>query len=353
MMNKKQFSGVRISAVAAVTPEKRLPLIEFSDRFGEKEIERIMAATGIQEVTVADESMTSSDYAYEAALHLLRETGTDISSVDGLLFLTESPDYIIPNTAAVLQDRLGMRTDTINMDLRYGCAGYVYGLFQASLLVSSGCCEKVLLLAGDTVSRYINSSDRSLRMVNGDAACATLIERTEEPVSSLFRFFVDGSGKNSLYIPAGGCRTPHKAGVTDVIAYDEDGNGRTQEDLYMNGMDIVLFAIRRIPGLITGILEDAGWTREETDLFALHQANKLILDKMARTLKIPAEKVPICLRHTGNCGFDSIPLMLCTMFPGVNPSFRKVVACGFGAGLIAASAALDLSKTTFLETFSV
>ena len=119
----------------------------------------------------------------------------------------------------------------------------------------------------------------------------------------------------------------------------------------MNGMDIVLFAIRRIPGLITGILEDAGWTREETDLFALHQANKLILDKMARTLKIPAEKVPICLRHTGNCGFDSIPLMLCTMFPGVNPSFRKVVACGFGAGLIAASAALD--KTTFLETFSV
>lgn len=352
-MKNKFFTGVRISAVSAVTPKHRMPLMEFADVFGEKEIERISAATGIREVTIADKELTSADYAYEAALRLIGETGTDIRGIDGLLFLTESPDYIIPNTAAVLQERLGMRNDTVNMDLRYGCAGYVYGLFQASLLVTSGYCDKVLFLAGDTVSRYINPNDRSLRMVNGDAACATLIERTDEPVSGIFRFYVDGSGKNSLYIPAGGCRIPHKAGVTDVLDYDEDGNGRTKEDLYMNGMDIMLFAIRRVPGLVTGILEDAGWEKDEVDLFAFHQANKLIIDKMTRTLKLPAGKVPLCLDRTGNCGFDSIPLMMCTMYPGVTPSFKKVVACGFGAGLIAAAGALDLSKTTFIKTFEV
>ena len=117
-MKNKIFTSARISAVAAVTPKKHMSLMEFFDRFGEKEIQRITAATGIKEVTVAQDDMTSADYAYEAAVRLIEKTGTDISEIDGLIFLTESPDYIIPNTAAVLQHRLNMRSDTINMDLR-------------------------------------------------------------------------------------------------------------------------------------------------------------------------------------------------------------------------------------------
>lgn len=352
-MNNRFFSKAQISAVAAVTPKTRFPLTELSARYGEKEIARIIASTGIREVTVAEEGMTSADYAFAAAQRLIAETGTDVSEIDGLIFLTESPDYIIPNTAAVLQDRLGLRTDTVNMDLRYGCAGYVYGLFQASLLIESGYCKKVLFLAGDTISHYINENDRSLRMVNGDAACATLLEASGEEIRSSYEFFVDGSGLGSLLIPAGGRRCPARPGVTDVLAYDEDGNGRTPEDLYMNGMDIMVFAIRKVPVLVKKLLEQTGWSKDEIDLFAFHQANKLIIDRIAKTLKVPSEKIPICMEHTGNCGFDSIPLMLCTEFPGVHPELHKVIACGFGAGLIAAAGALDLSRTVFLKTAEV
>lgn len=352
-MNGKIFSHAAVRAVSAVTPKQHMPLMAFADRFGEKEIERISNATGIKEVTVAEDGMTSSDYAYAAALRLFDEVGIAPEDIDGLIFLTESPDYIIPNTAAVLQHRLGLRTDTVNMDLRYGCAGFVYGLFQASLLVEGGHCKNVLLLAGDTISRFINLQDRSLRMVNGDAACAALITRSDSQIESCYSFFVDGSGKDSLFIPAGGARMPCCPGKTDVLLFDEDGNGRTQEDLYMNGMDIMVFAIRKVPKLIDELMEKIGWDKADVDLFALHQANKMIVNKIARTLKVPADKVPLSIEHTGNCGFDSIPLMLCNEYPGVSPNFRKVIACGFGAGLIAAAGALDLSRTQLIKTFEV
>ena len=352
-MDDKAFSKVKIAAIASVVPKERFPLMNLAEQYGEKEISRIINATGIEEVTVAAEGMTSSDYAYEAALRLIDATGINVKDIDGLLFLTESPDYIIPNTAAVLQHRLGMRNNTVNMDLRYGCAGYVYGLFQASLLIESGYCSNVLLLAGDTISHYINQHDRSLRMVNGDAACATLITKDSSVKSSYYSFYVDGSGVDSLLIPAGGRRMPIKPGVTDVLVFDDDGNGRTKENLYMNGMDIMVFATRRVPELVKDILNYTGWDKDNVDLFAFHQANMMIVNRIAKTLKISKEKIPLCMAHTGNCGFDSIPLMLCTLYPGVNTGMKKVIACGFGAGLIAAAGALDLSKTNIIGTFEV
>lgn len=352
-MGDKYFSKVNISAIASVVPKKKFSLIELANKDNEKEIERIINSTGIKEVTVAEEGMTSSDYAFEAATKLINEMDLNVDEIDGLIFLTESPDYIIPNTASILQHRLGLRTNTINIDLRYGCAGYIYGLFQASLLVESGFCNKVLFLAGDTISHYINEQDRSLRMVNGDAACATLITSSTNCSKSYYSFFVDGSGVNSLLIPAGGRRMPIKPGVTDVMEYDKDGNGRTKENLYMNGMDIMVFATRKAPQLVKEVLEYSGWGKDDIDLYAFHQANKLIVDRIAKLLRISSDRIPICMEHTGNCGFDSIPLMICTKYPGVNAGFKKVVACGFGAGLIAAAAAIDLSNTKIIKTFEV
>lgn len=352
-MGNKFFSKVNISAIASVVPKKKFSLIELANNYSEKEIERIINSTGIKEVTVAEDGMTSSDYAYEAAVKLISETNININDIDGLIFLTESPDYIIPNTAAVLQDRLGLRNNTINMDLRYGCAGYIYGLFQASLLIESGYCNNVLLLAGDTISHYINKNDRSLRMVNGDAACATLLTNCCNNTSSYYSFYVDGSGLNSLLIPAGGRRMPIKHGVTDILEYDKDGNGRTKENLYMNGMDIMIFATRRAPELVRDVLDKTGWDKDDVSLYAFHQANKLIVDRIAKALKISSDRIPICMEHTGNCGFDSIPLMLCTKYEGVNTNFVKTILCGFGAGLIAAACSVDLSKTKLIKTFEV
>lgn len=349
----KTFCRSKILAVSSVIPNKIMDLHEYSDMYGSSYIERITESTGINRVRVADIDKTSADYCYEAALKIFECTGICAEEIDGLIFLSESPDYIIPNTAAVLQHRLGIPTNTINMDLRYGCAGYVYGLFQASMLVESGYCKNVLLLAGDTMSKFTHPEDRSLRMVLGDAACATLVSAVADGKPSRYDFFVDGNGVNSLIIPAGGCRMPIKHGVTDVLEFDSEGNGRTKENLYMNGMDVMVFAIRQVPKLINNLLESLNWKTDDVDLFALHQANKIIVDRIVKTLKIDKNKVPLDMKDTGNCGFVSIPLMLCTLFPGVNNNLHKVIACGFGAGLIAAVGAFDFSETNFVKTIEV
>ncbi len=353
-MNKdKTFCKSRIVAVSSALPKQKVSLTDFAELYGQDYIERIVKSTGIKEVTVAADDMTSADYCYEAALKLLEETGTDVSEIDGLIFLTETPDYIIPNTAAVLQHRLGLRQDTINIDLRFGCAGYIYGLFHASMLIECNYCDKVLLLAGDTMSKYTNKNDRALKMVLGDASCATLISRSDEDYKCRYNFFVNGGGANSLIIPAGGCRMPIQHGVTDVVEFDDDGNGRSKEDVYMNGMDVMVFATREVPKLIRQLLEEAQWGQNDVDLFALHQANQMIIDRIVKLLKLEKEKVPFRIEHTGNCGFVSIPLLLCTHYSGINPSLKRVVACGFGTGLIAAAAALDLSSTRFIEPIHV
>ena len=165
MDGEKVFHKSKVVAIASVVPSRRVNLCEFANLYGQEYIERITKSTGVKEVTVAADNKTSSDYCYEAALKLFSETGITAKDIDGLIFLTETPDYIIPNTAAVLQDRLGIPTNSINFDMRLGCAGYVYGLFQAALLIESGYCKNVLFLAGDTMSKYVNIHDRSQRMV--------------------------------------------------------------------------------------------------------------------------------------------------------------------------------------------
>ena len=347
------FKKSKIEAMTAVVPQNRIPLLEFSDVYGEDQIRRIMRATGIEEVTVAAAGMTSSDYSYEAARILLSETGVSISDVDALIYVTDTPDYLTPGTAPILQDRLGLSNNTINMDLRYSCSGYVYGLFQASLLVESGYCNSVIVLAASTGSQYVNEQDRSMKMLLGDAACATLVTASEKMFNSHYSFYVDGSRNKSLYVPAGGARLPIKKGVTDVLVFDEDGNGRTQENVHMNGMDIMMFSISDVPKLIKETMAGIDWTVDDVDLFGLHQANKMIVSRLAKALKANPDKVPIDIAHTGNCGLSSVPLVLCNQFEGVHSEFKKAIICGFGSGLLASCCAVNLSETKIIKTRSI
>ena len=352
-MDNRVFSKVKISAISSVVPKEKISLMEFSQEHDKKDIERIMLSTGISEITVAEEGMTASDYAFEAANKLFLETNTLPKDIDGLIYLTETPDIIYPGVATILQDRLGLRKNIICTDLRYACSGFVYGLFYSSLLVESGYCNNVLFLAGDTLSQFINSHDRSIRVVNGDAAFATLVSKSDVDICSYYNFYADGSGINSLLIPAGGSRMPSKHGITDVLEFDRDGNGRTKENLYMNGMDIMIFATKVVPELINNILKELKLDVNDIDLYAFHQANKMIIDRIAKKLNISSDKYHICMEHTGNCGFNSIPLMLCTDYFSNNSNLHNVIACGFGAGLIAAVASLNLSGTKLIKTFEV
>lgn len=350
MKNHAVFYGSELHAVAAVIPAKHLTLLDFAGEFGEETLKKIETLTGIEEVTIAEEGMTSGDYCCAAAKILFTELGVQAEDIESLVYVTETPDHIIPATAPIIQDKLGISNDTINLDLRCSCSGFVYGLFQASLLIETGVCDNVLLLVGNTSSRLVNPKDRALFMVTGDAACAALVTRSEADNPTCFSFYVDGGGLRHIYIPAGGSRMPVQKGVTDVVEYDEEGNAHTKENLIMNGLEVMNFAIRHGRELIEKVMADRKWKPEDVDLFAIHQANEMIVKRIAKGVKADMSKVPISLKHTGNCGLASIPLTLCNTFEGIHPELKRVVACGFGSGLIAAACATSFERTKFIRT---
>ena len=341
----KIFTKPHVAAISACVSKNRLELSELAGLYGEATVSKIMKVTGIRRVSVAPKGTTTADYCAAAAKRLMQERDIDPQSIDGLVFVTETPDYIIPHTSAILQERLGLPNRALAFDINYGCAGYVYGIFQASLLIESGYCKRVLVCTGDTLSHYVNPADKAVRMVLGDGGSATLVEADEKTRRSAFSFYTDGSRAEHLMIPAGASRMPREAGVTDVLHKDVDGNARTAEDFYMNGLEVMGFALNETLSSIRETAERIGWELSDVDLFALHQANALIVQYIRKRLKLPKERVPISVGETGNASSASIPIMLTGTFGGQVLAFEKVLACGFGTGLACAGGALDLCGT--------
>ena len=314
--------------------------------FGKTEVERIIANTGIEAVRTAPATMTTADLCAAAAQHLLTEEAVAPSEIEGLVFVSQTPDYLLPATSILLQHRLGLSTEMAAFDLPYGCSGYIYGLFQASLLIQSGACGAVLVCAGDTLTRFVHPQDRSLRMVFGDAGSATLVRRGKNRAS--FALHSDGSGAGNLMIPAGGCRIP-RSNETARESQDEDGNIRTAENVRMNGAEIMKFALQRVPRVIDEILELAGWEKDQVGLYALHQANRFMVEYLAKKCRLPKGATPVGMGRTGNAGPASIPLLLSLMREIYGPERRpRTVLCGFGSGLSWGAAAVDLSGTRIL-----
>ncbi len=350
---KPKFRRCTIRSVATVIPKERQCINDFIPLYGDKIVGRIRKATGIEEIRIAPKTKTAADYCVEAVKAIFDKQICSPSIIDGVIFVSQTPDYLIPHTSATIQHRLGIPTDAIAMDLNFGCAGYVYGLFQAMLLIETGFCCNVLLCTGDTLSRHIHPMDRSLRMVMGDAGTATLVSANDNASSSAFSFFTDGGGASLLQIPAGGSRMPYEIGVTDNLTTDEEGNQHTLENLYMNGTEIMTFALQRVPQLVADVLGKIKWTKEEVHLYALHQANSFMVKYIAKRMKVDTAKVPINVKLTGNTSSASIPLMLCNLYAGKNESLQKVICCGFGTGLACAAGAVNLSKAVICPTSEI
>lgn len=340
-----------VRAISAVVPSNTADLRALYTVYGNRQIDNIIKGTGIQRTTYNDPHLTASDYAVHAAEYLLNETGFPREEIDGLVFISEMSDHIIPNTASIMQHKMRLPNSCMTFEIRSGCPGYVYGLFQAFMLVESGYCNNVLLCVGRAATQYVNEKDRSLRMVLGDAASASLVCSGE--ADSAFSFYSDGGGAESLMIPAGGDRMPRQKDVTDVLEFDDDGNGRTKEDLYMNGMDIMAFVMGKVPGVVRKVLTDISWGQDEIDLYAMHQVNRIIIKALAGQLKVPLEKMPLSISETGNCGASSIPLMLCNLYAGKNSGLKKTIVCGYGSGLSIAAGAMDLSRACILPTIKL
>lgn len=342
---KAIVNSVYIRSVNSWLPEKNVELSSFASLYGEAEVNSIIKATGVERVRVVDDSMTSSDMCYESAVRLFEQDGFDKSLIDGLVFVSQTTDWILPATSISLQDRLGLSKDTVCIDVHYGCSGYIYGLFQAASWIACGACQNVLVLAGDTTSRMINEYDKSLRLVFGDCGTATIVSTGEGKMG--FHIQSDGSGSDRLIVPAGGFRLPVSE-ETSVLEWDEDKNGRTKNDLFMDGMAIFNFAITKVHKNINTLIEEIGWQKEDVGFYGLHQANEFMVNYVRKKLKVDESIVPINVRDYGNTGPATLPLLLSDVCSEKNHCcLNKTILSGFGVGLSWGSVATDLSKTHF------
>lgn len=348
---KVKINGLKISAISACVPKNQLDLYSLGDSFGESEVNKIINTTGIKSIRQADSQTTSADLCYLSSKEILETTKIDASEIDGLIFVSQTGDYKMPQTSHILQHRLGLKEDTICFDLPIGCNGYVYGLFQASLLIKSSACKKILVLCGDTITKIINDQDRSLKMVFGDGGSSTLVEKGDDEMS--FVIYSDGEKYQDLIIKSGGGRLPYSESDDDLII-DTDGNARKNSDLYMDGMSIFNFAITRVPVLIDEILQYTNWNKEDVDLFALHQANKFMIDYLRKKIKVPLHKMPVVVDGFGNTGPATIPILLTELLnENKSSKLEKVILCGFGVGLSWGAVSCNLTNTNIIKTLEI
>ena len=343
---KTIINNLNISSIASWLPEEIIVMSDFKKTYGEETVNTIIKTTGIESARIAPSEMTSADMCFNAASYLIEKENIEINEIDGLVFVSQTPDYILPATSIILQDRLNLKKECVCIDVHYGCSGYIYGLLQASCWINSGLCKKVFVLAGDTTSRMINPNDRSLRMVFGDCGTATLVEKGDHTFG--FDIMSDGSGFDKLIVPAGGFRHPSDS-ATNTLEYDEDGNGRTKNDLFMDGMAIFNFALSKVHKNINETIQLMDWKKEDVNMYLLHQANDFMVGYIRKKLKVEPLQVPTNAYNRGNTGPATIPLLCCDALHDYQGNLTKVIMSGFGVGLSWGSVALSLESTKFYK----
>lgn len=306
---------------------------------------KIYRKTGIKSRHIAGNKLVS-DMAVKAAQNLFAEYGVSPQDVDFVLLCTQSPDYFLPTTACIVQERLGIPTSAGAMDYNLGCSGYIYGLAVAKGLLCAGVAKNVLLITSETYTKHIHPFDRSTRTVFGDGASATFL--TKDDASSIGEFVLgtDGKGAHNLIIPAGGLAQP-KTIETSMEKEDQSGNMRSEENLYMNGPEIYAFTLRTVPDLISETLAKNNLTMEQIDYVVLHQANKLVLTSLRDKLDIPDEKFCIDVEELGNTVSSTIPIAIKRAMTRVPDKFHpgsKILIAGFGVGYSWGGTVITMNK---------
>jgi 3-oxoacyl-[acyl-carrier-protein] synthase III len=326
-------TAARIRAIATHLPETVLGNRELSELFPSWSESKILEKTGIESRRIAAPGETAGDLAFEAARKLLATGTCSADEIDFLIFCSQAPDYILPTTACVLQDRLGLRRDIGAMDFNLGCSGFVYGLSIAAGLISAGLAGNVLLLTADTYSKYINPLDKSVRTLFGDGAAATLVSASDSGSIGPFVFGTDGRGAKDLIVEAGGFRTPRCA-ETAAERDDGMGNVRSRDNLYMNGANVMSFTLREVPRTFARLLEKSGTAPGDYDHVVLHQANKFMLDALQKKLGLPDRQVPRHYEAIGNTVSSTIPFVLASLEgEGRLQAGARIMLIGFGVGL--------------------
>jgi len=321
---------VYIKALAYNLPEKVLTNEMIAQEFPEWTVEKIDKKIGIRQRHVTVEGETASDLAVGAAEKLFAENSYDRLLIDYMIFVTQSPDYHLPTTACTIQTRLGLSKRITVIDVNLGCNGFVAGLSLAKAVIIAGQAKNVLLLTGETYSKYMHERDKSNRTIFGDGAAATLVSTDGMAEVGEFVIGTDGTGAENLIVKSGGARHPKPM---DDLKFDDFGNPRSSDNLYMDGPAILNYSLDSIPQLVEDVLERNHVTMDDIDLHVYHQANNFLANLERRKLRIPEEKYYCNIENFGNTVSSTIPIALCeALKEGRIKQGTKVLSVAQGLG---------------------
>ena len=320
------LEGISIKAISCCVPHNHYSLTEYApDLFNEKSARRMAKGTGFSALRIADENTTTADLCLKAAEKILQHDARE--DIGALIFVSQTPDYVLPATSHILQERLGLKNDILCLDINEGCSGYVTGVYTAGLLAKQ-LNKAVCLLGGDTISKLTLPVDRATRSIFGDAGTATIIEPGEQKV--YFSFASYGERADAI--------------IVENSRHRSVAEPKNDSCLYLDGIGIMNFTLNEVPELMQGLCAAADVKMEDISLFACQQANKMILQSLAEKLSVPVEQIPFTAGDCGNESSASIPMVLTA---SQNGDLSKVLCCGFGVGLSAGAFIYDFGNTKF------
>lgn len=320
-----------IKAISYYLPEKVVTNEELVKAFPEWSVDKVAQKVGVDSRHLAAEDETAGDMAEKAARKLFEEYGVSPADIDFLLLCTQSPDYFLPSTACILQDRLGIPTSAGAFDYNLGCSGCIYGMAVAKGLIAAGIAKNVLLLTAETYTKYLHPSDKSNRSIFGDGAAACLISTDGFAKIGEFALGTDGSGADNLIVKTGAAR--HRA-ATGKFTEDDEGHAWHDDYLYMNGGAIFNFTLDAVPAMMKDILQKNGIEQDQIDYYVFHQANKFMLNTIRKVCGLPKDKFHVNLSETGNTVSSTVLIGLkdCLDTQAIKAG-DKVLVTGFGVGL--------------------
>lgn len=351
------FNNVKISGILTVVPDKVVKIDDEIEYYNndEKLLQRNKKILGLETRHIAEDNVCLSDLCEEAANQLFENLNINKDEIDGLIVASTSLDYHYPATACVLQGRLGLREDCACFDFSgLACSAYVYALWNAHSLVASGAVKKCLVLVGDIVSRHSDRMNRNSNMLFGDAGCATLVEYDENADTSYFYLGTRGKDFDKIIAPAGGYKMPIRKDIIDVEEVDERGNVWHLWDDIMRGMDVFKFTMEVGPKGIEEVLKYSNKTLENIDFVAMHQANKQIVENVAKLSRLPKDKYSSdTFRKYANCGAAAITVNICDQLS--QREHKDIVLASFGVGLSYAFAQLNMKdcKIFDIQTYKI
>ena len=334
-----KYNNVGITAMAAAVPSHVIDNYKYNiDIFPEEEVKKVVDKVGVFERRFADENTCSSDLCFAAAEKLLNDNNVDRSEIDLLVFLSQTPDYRMPATCYLLQDRLGLPKSTMAFDLTLGCAGFEYGLSVVYAFMEKNDFRKALFLDGETRSKVYSPKDRRAAFIFGDAGVAALVERDEKFGESYFSLNSDGSRAELIMIPAGGYRKMSSPDTLKEQVVDEYGNIRTGEQGFMRGADVFNFVIVEVPKDIKRLIAATGEDIQNMDYYVFHQANSFINNYVAKKMKLDKTKIPWTIHKYGNTSSVSVPLTIVSELKDKLNGRKKLLMSAFGVGMAWATA---------------